>query len=789
MADRTHDLQGLIRERILARHRQLLDAGELLPKARLDACFARFRDRFGPDVLAALDGRALLETMHGHGNKDSLVYWLEFKDDEEFPAEFGSIAGGSALKFGLYRRKETGAWTVGSSREQREISEEEAIAIARRHRDQFLAGVRLLEQLPDGAGEEDYARLQQAMQEQAPEVAESAWGHKYFSLLFPTKLDDFHNPDYQRFHLIKELQPPPAAPGRYTAAHPFLALARQLDLPVNHLTGTFNALHGRPHRYWRVGTSDDMRAPRNQWKPMLAGRYVAIGWNELGDLSDLTPDQAAKNRLKELYAKRFPNIPQQVGKKTNEIFNFCLNITEGDYVIACDGMAVLGIGRVAGPYRHDEKAPFVHQRPVEWLDLEEWKYPIKEGLLTTVHELSDAQNLLAIERHLLERRAGPVKKKEDRFVKDGFQVPVFSGRISEIHQVLERKRQVILYGPPGTGKTYWAVRASRELAAGHAFGKGFDQLSQDQKDQILDPRGQKGLVRICSFHPAYGYEDFLEGWRPVGGNGDAPRFQLIDGVFKRLCTDAAGRNERFYLVIDEINRGDIPRIFGELLTLLEPDKRDRMKAVLPLSGAVFTVPANVYVIGTMNTADRSIALLDTALRRRFGFIELMPDASVLGTAAVEGIPLGAWMDAMNRKIREHLGADGRNLQIGHSYFMDPATQRPITDLNQFGRVLNEDVLPLLAEYFYGHFDKLEAVLGPQFVDRQNFRFREELFRAPDKLLQAVNALDPSISTSRAAVAAEADEVAAREEDAEEGPGEPDAAPPATGGDGASGANG
>src|SRR5436189_4554620 len=158
-------------------------------------------------------------------------------------------------------------------------------------------------------------------------------------------------------------------------------------------------------------------------------------------------------------------------------------------------------------------------------------------------------------------------------------------------------------------------------------------------------------------------------------------FTLHDGVFKNLCKDAQASSDRkFYLIIDEINRGDIPRIFGELLTVLEKDKRGK-SILLPLTSRPFRVPSNVFIIGTMNTADRSIALLDTALRRRFGFIELMPDINILGDAMVGGIPLGPWLRALNERICEYVGRDARNLQIGHSYLLERG--RPVGDFATF----------------------------------------------------------------------------------------------------------
>ena len=140
---------------------------------------------------------------------------------------------------------------------------------------------------------------------------------------------------------------------------------------------------------------------------------------------------------------------------------------------------------------------------------------------------------------------------------------LLSGISGRIQSILERKGQVILYGPPGTGKTYWAEKAAFDLVAHGHFHKAYDQLSDDQKSAIIGVDNESaGLVRMCTFHPAYGYEDFLEGYRPQTVD-DQLIFKRYDGIFKKLCEDAKGnRMKKYYLIIDEINRGDIPRIFG-----------------------------------------------------------------------------------------------------------------------------------------------------------------------------------------------------------------------------------
>jgi len=299
-----------------------------------------------------------------------------------------------------------------------------------------------------------------------------------------------------------------------------------------------------------------------------------------------------------------------------------------------------------------------------------------------------------------------------------------SEMVLEIKSVLERKGQVILYGPPGTGKTYWAEKAALEMATHDLYGRSFDQLSEEQRISLLGGEDNSGAVRICCFHPAYGYEDFLEGYKPEEINGKMS-FVLRDGIFKKLCKDAISNPEgNFYLIIDEINRGDIPRIFGELMTVLEKNKRGK-PIILPVSGDLMQVPNNVYIIGTMNTADRSIALLDAALRRRFGFIEVMPDVSVLEDSVVEEIHLGQWLQALNRRICENIGRDARNLQVGHSYLMEKGA--PISSLSSFFRVVQDEIIPLLEEYCYEDYSALENLLGEELVDVQRQMIRHDIF--------------------------------------------------------------
>lgn len=751
------------RQRILERYHKLLGEGLLPSQQQLDNQYKLFRERFGPDALAGWDGEKLLTMLHDHGNHDSLVYWLEFKNDEEFETRrFGSIAGGSALKFGIFRRKETGTWQIADkSNYPQDIPISEAIEIARRHRDQFLNGITLLNELSDKATDEDYVELQDQLDEQAPDVSRLAWGHKYFSLMFPNKLDDFHTPDWQRFHLLKLLQLPPEGDGRYVCAGRFVSVAREVGVSMDHLTGTLNSVNGDRHRYWRVGTTI---GKTSFWPMMQEQSCVGVGWEKTGELSWVQSNQQSRERLKQLLEKVHPNHVSSVGRDCSQLTQFVVEFKEGDIVLAAEGMTIHGIGRVVGGYEYHPEFGLPHQRPVEWLSVEEWQMPESiEGLRSTVREIKKFdENILAIERRI---QVAPSQVALDPIKIAPPPNPHIrlTGIPGRIQSILAFKGQVILYGPPGTGKTFWAERSANDLAAVSAFGKLFEALDDAEKTVITGHGQVSGLVRLCCFHPAYGYEDFLEGYRPQAIKG-AISFELRDGVFKKLCKDAAAAPERnFYLVVDEINRGDIPRIFGELLTTLEKDKRWK-RVILPISQEMFSVPQNVYLLGTMNTADRSISLLDAALRRRFGFVELMPDEMVFKDCVISGIPVQAWFEALNTAIRTHVGRDARNLQIGHSYLMQSGS--PLKDVATLKRVIRDDLLPLLEEYCYEDYETLGRILGEQIVDVKLARIRHELFDdgREDDLVQSLLSPFPEISTSTAALISDKPQAEAVEDD-------------------------
>jgi len=252
---------------------------------------------------------------------------------------------------------------------------------------------------------------------------------------------------------------------------------------------------------------------------------------------------------------------------------------------------------------------------------------------------------------------------------------LYPKQADDLYELLLDKRQIILYGPPGTGKTYVA----RELAK---WVTG-----------LVDPPADR--VEMIQFHPAYSYEDFIEGIRPESKPAEGGRFAVDypprPGVFRRFCTGAESNPDQpCVFIIDEINRGNIPRIFGELMLLLEYRDQD---VALPYSGKRFQIPPNVYLIGTMNTADRSIALVDFALRRRFHFFHFGADPDLLERWLADNPPRVPYLANLYRRLSEE-AIDDPDYAVGPSYFMDPnLTERKLERIWQYS------IEPYLEEYF------------------------------------------------------------------------------------------
>ena len=303
---------------------------------------------------------------------------------------------------------------------------------------------------------------------------------------------------------------------------------------------------------------------------------------------------------------------------------------------------------------------------------------------------------------------------------------------NEVDELNEDNKNFILYGPPGTGKTYNVINKALEIID----TEGYLEMTEDNnREAILNQYKElvdKGQVAFCTFHQSYGYEEFIEGLKSDGkGN-----FVTEDGILKRIAYNAAYEGlkdeykedevsydhkklkvnnyinkekafkeaKKFVLIIDEINRGNISKIFGELITLLEEDKRigtsNQIVVNLPYTKEKFSLPNNLYIIGRMNTSDKSIAQIDIALRRRFIFEEMMPNYEVLDE--VYGIKLDELLITINERVEFLLDRDHL---IGHAYFVNCNSYSDIINV-----VINK-IIPLLQEYFYGDNEKVGMILG------------------------------------------------------------------------------
>lgn len=450
-------------------------------------------------------------------------------------------------------------------------------------------------------------------------------------------------------------------------------------------------------RYWALGVGENGRL----WNEFQEQKIAAIGWDHLGDLSKYPTYDAVRAAL--ATARTLPDSPDP-RNDANACHEFAHEMQIGDHIIAKIGRKkVLGYGVVTSGYRFDAtRREYQNVRGVEWLRAVNLELPPAAHVpLKTLTDMTPHKDFVAFVDENLIPPVGPRVVPLPAYtlssaIADGLFAP--SEQLTAILVALGRKKNVVLQGAPGVGKTFTARRLAFALVG------------------AKDP----ARVEMVQFHQSYSYEDFVQGWRPTATGG----FQLRTGIFYDFCNRA--RNDRadraYVFIIDEINRGNLSKVFGELMVLIEPDKRGAEYAI-PLtysetSGERFSVPENVHLIGLMNTADRSLAMVDYALRRRFVFFELDPQFESGAFAAYlkerqVAEPLISRIVTKMTALNASIAVDknlGPGFRIGHSFFT-PSGTVCVYDAAWYEAVVRHEIGPLLHEYWFDSPKRAEKLIA------------------------------------------------------------------------------
>ncbi len=427
----------------------------------------------------------------------------------------------------------------------------------------------------------------------------------------------------------------------------------------------------------------------SKWNECYQNGYMLLGFGDIGDFKAFSSKDEIKEQLKKSYGddRSYKNAAHAIWQFTNEM-------KTGDIIYVKRGVSeIIGQGEVVSDYEYISKLKDDYQnvRKVKWNIQGNWESPQKSPVKTLTDITSDVNLVEQLQNLIPQKNADDdvgeddIEPKYTSYTKDDFLKDVYitADSYQRLVNLLEVKKNVILQGAPGVGKTFIAKRLAYSMM------------------KVID----SSRVQMVQFHQSYSYEDFIMGYRPTEKG-----FELKKGVFYNFCKKAEiDSDQKYFFIIDEINRGNLSKIFGELFMLIETDKRGQALQLL-YSDELFKVPENVYIIGMMNTADRSLAMLDYALRRRFAFFEIAPGFDSEGFLQYSN---GLDNEKFNKlksvviNLNEAIEDDdelGAGFCIGHSYFCGLKADEVTTE--RLSAIVEYELIPLLKEYW---FDEPELV--------------------------------------------------------------------------------
>ena len=660
---------------------------------KADTLHENFINHFGIEHLKSLSGKELLTSLfyNDKGNKLNLCYVLEM--DKDMREIFGSIAGGAAYKFGLFFHKKTQSWTCGSPAKPVKLTENEAIQKAEEIRNDLVEGAEIISSFGPLNSTADYEQLYKQLEHISG--INTVWRMKYYQMLFPILFAPFYGQDIQLDVLHFLNQTPSEIP--FIRMGQIALFSKKCNIPgivFGHIWGRStnhnnksndsetNTLSDKKHKlhYWMYTVFDD-----TSWMECQQKEIMVLGMDDIGDYSQYDSKESLRQELISTY-------DNSTSRKNQALmaWNFANKLAINDVVFAKRSNTLVGKGIVTGDYIFDDsRQEYKNIRTVKWLQISEWEHPGKsvakrltditpytdyiEKLITifTPDELDDVDTQPEVDY--------PEYSSAD-FLSD---VYMSEQDYETLVNVLKMKKNIILQGAPGVGKTFTAKRLAYSI------------IGAKNPDR----------VQMIQFHQSYSYEDFIEGYRPTE-NG----FTIKKGSFYKFCKLAEDDDENdYFFIIDEINRGNLSKIFGELFMLIEKDKRG-IELQLLYSDENFSVPANVYIIGMMNTADRSLAMLDYALRRRFSFFTMKPGFNTIGFQTYQdSLKSDAFKKLISciKQLNSKIAADislGEGFCIGHSYFCGltakTATVRTLTSIIEY------ELIPLLKEYWFDEPEKI-----------------------------------------------------------------------------------